>query len=150
MPGTVQVGSGFLAKTLPGWALLSRGIVNLAQTQPCENHEMLFTAEEDESTPAYVNYEGIIETDRWLYPIFTNVRLMRINSPVLFHVNKPFFQVQPILLQCYRGPSFTVDEADALTPEDWQRFAATMEASSDHMRRPGHYAVEARRRAVAE
>jgi hypothetical protein len=45
LPGTVQIWSGYLARTEPGWALLSRGVANLANTQACQN------------------YEGIIETD---------------------------------------------------------------------------------------
>lgn len=127
-PGHVQIWSGCLARTAPGWALLSRGVANAKDTQ------------------AYRNYEGIIETETWFGPLFTNIRLTRTNAPVTFHVRRPLFQVQPLLRPCYSDPSFEVLEADALIPEDWQRFEATIRPNTDHMRRPGHYAVDTRRR----
>ena len=127
-PGHVQIWSGWLAQTTPGWALLSRGVVNAQETQ------------------AYRNYEGIIETESWFGPLFTNIRLTRSNAPVYFHQRRPLFQVQPLLRECYRLPSFEVLGADDLLPADWQRFEATIRPNLDHMRHPGHYAGETRRR----
>jgi len=127
LPGVVQIWSGYLARTTPGWALLSRGIANLPKTQP------------------YENYEGIVETSSWFGPLFTNIRLMRINSPVDFHVHRPLFQVQPVMRQSYRDPEFQVLEASDLQPADWQRFEATIRPNTDHMRAPGHYAVATRK-----
>jgi hypothetical protein len=132
LPGVVQIWSGYLAKTAPRWALLSRGIVNLAKTQ------------------SYENYEGIVETDTWFGPLFTNIRLLRINSPVDFHVHRPLFQVQPLMREWYRDPSFEVHEPSDLNAEDWQRFAATITPNTNHMRAPGHYAVDTRKRLRAE
>lgn len=128
LPGVVQIWSGYLARTAPRWALLSRGAANVARTQGFES------------------YEGIVETDTWFGPLFTNIRLMRINSPVEFHVTRPLFQVQPVLRQCYDEPPFEVHEAADLDADDWQRYAATITPNTDHMRAPGHYAVETRRR----
>ena len=128
LPGVVQIWSGYLARTVPGWALLSRGVANLPRTQ------------------SYENYEGIVETDTWFGPLFTNIRLLRINSPVDFHIRRPLFQVQPLMRQCYREPAFEILEATDLAPEDWQRFAATIVPNTDHMRALGHYAVDTRRR----
>jgi hypothetical protein len=108
--------------------LLSRGVANLAKTQ------------------SYENYEGIVETDTWFGPLFTNIRLLRINSPIDFHVHRPLFQVQPLIRECYRDPSFEVHEAADLGEEDWRRFAATITPNTDHMRAPGHYAVDTRKR----
>lgn len=127
LPGVVQIWSGYLARTAPGWALLSRGVANLPRTQP------------------YENYEGIVETASWFGPLFTNIRLMRINSPVDFHVHRPLFQVQPVARESYREPAFEVLEASDLEPEDWQRFEATIRPNTDHMRAPGHYAVATRK-----
>ena len=56
-PGVVQIWSGLIARTAPEWSLLIRSPVNLAHSQ------------------GYEHYEGIIETDRWFGPLFTNVRL---------------------------------------------------------------------------
>ena len=87
-PGVVQIWSGYLARTAPGWALLSRGPANIPRTQ------------------GYEYYEGIIEAETWFGPLFTNIRLTRTNSPVEFHVRYPMFQVQPLLRQCYSGVAF--------------------------------------------
>src|SRR6266851_1336312 len=74
LPGVVQIWSGYLARTAPRWALLSRGAVNIPKTQ------------------GYENFEGIVETDTWFGPLFTNVRLTRTNSPVEFHMRRPLVQ----------------------------------------------------------
>ena len=128
LPGVVQIWSGYLARTAPGWALLSRGTANIPKTQ------------------GYECYEGIVETDTWFGPLFTNVRLLRINSPVEFHVRYPLFQVQPLLRQCYQEPSFEMREAADLDAEDWRRFAATMQPNTNQRRALGHYAVDTRKR----
>jgi hypothetical protein len=125
-PGVVQVWSGYLARTAPGWALLSRGPANIPANQ------------------GYDNFEGIVETETWFGPLFTNVRLTQ-NAPVEFHKNRPMFQVQPLLRQCYSEPSFEVLEMGDLDAVDWQRFEKTMVPNADHTRSLGHYAVDVRR-----
>jgi hypothetical protein len=132
LPGVVQIWSGYLARTAPGWALLSRGAANIPRTQ------------------GYDNFEGIVETDTWFGPLFTNVRLTRTNSPVEFHMRNPLFQVQPLLRQCYREPSFEVLESADLVADDWQRFAATIEPNTHQRRALGHYAVDTRKRLRGE
>jgi hypothetical protein len=108
--------------------LLSRGAANIPRTQ------------------GYDNFEGIFETDTWFGPLFTNVRLTRTNSPVEFHIRNPLFQVQPLVRQCYREPSFEVLESADLSADDWRRFAATIEPNTHQMRALGHYAVDTRKR----
>jgi len=127
-PGVVQIWSGLLARTAPGWALLSRGLANIPRTQ------------------GYDHFEGILESDTWFGPLFTNIKLLRINSPVEFHVRYPLFQVQPLLRECYREPSFEVLDNSDMTEADWQRFEATLRPNTDQLRSLGHYAVETRRR----
>ena len=126
-PGVVQIWSGYLARTAPGWALLSRGPVNIPPNQ------------------GYDHFEGIVETDSWFGPLFTNVRLTR-NAPVEFHKTRPLFQVQPLPRLCYTGPSFEVLDIADLQIEDWARFEKTMAPNANHMRSLGHYAVDTRRR----
>ena len=82
-PGVVQIWSGLIARTIPEWSLLVRSPVNLARSQ------------------GYENYEGIIETDRWFGPLFTNVRLTRTYVPVEFNEEYPFIQVQPVPRSAY-------------------------------------------------
>jgi len=127
-PGVVQIWSGFLARTAPGWALLSRGVANVPNTQ------------------RYENFEGIVATDQWFGPLFTNIRLKVTNAPVTFHPRYPMFQVQPVLHQCYRAPSYEILNFDDLDGADWERFEATMKPNSEQMRPLGHYAVETRKR----
>jgi hypothetical protein len=128
LPGVVQIWSGYFARTAPGWALLSRGVVNKLKTQP------------------YENFEGIVQTDSWFGPLFTNIRLIRTNSPIEFHARYPLFQVQPLMRECYLEPSFKVLEATDLDAADWQRFEATIKPNTDQMRRLGHYAVDMRKK----
>jgi hypothetical protein len=128
-PGVVQIWSGYLARTAPGWSLLSRGPANIPRTQ------------------GYEHYEGIIESENWFGPLFTNIRMTRTNSPVEFHVRYPLFQVQPLLRQCYDEPSFeVVGGMSELSADDWHSFEATMTPNTDQMRMLGHYAVDTRRR----
>jgi hypothetical protein len=128
MPGVVQVWSGYFARTTPGWALLSRGIANRPKKEP------------------YENLEGIVETESWFGPLFTNIRLLRTNSPIHFPQRAPFLQVQPVIRQGYRKPPFAVREVADLTPEDWRAFEPIAKRGSNHMRAPGAYAVATRKK----
>lgn len=127
-PGAVQIWSGYLARTAPGWALLSRNVANYQRMQP------------------YRNLEGIVETESWFGPLFTNIRLTRTNASVEFHMRRPLFQVQPIRQECYRDPAFELVEAEEMAECDWARFAATVKPNTEQMRRLGHYAVASRKR----
>jgi hypothetical protein len=127
-PGIVQIWSGYAARTAPGWTLLSRSPANIPRTQ------------------GYEHFEGIVDTDTWFGPLFTNIRLTRTNAPVEFHVRYPLFQVQPLLRQCYQEPPFELRELGDLSPDDWASYAATMQPNTDPMRRLGHYAVGSRKR----
>jgi Family of unknown function (DUF6065) len=127
-PGVVQIWSGYLARTAPGWALLSRGPANIPRTQ------------------GYEHFEGILESETWFGPLFTNIRLTRTNSPVEFHIRYPLFQVQPLLRESYSGVAFEVVSLEEMGAADWQNFEATMKPNTDQMRMLGHYAVDTRRR----
>jgi hypothetical protein len=128
IPGVVQIWSGYLARTAPGWALLSRGPANVPITKP------------------YEHFEGLVETNNWFGPLFTNIRLTRSDSRVDFHKSVPLFQVQPVLRQCYDKPPYDVVEFEEMSEADWRRFEATMTPNANNMRRAGHYAVEVRKR----
>jgi hypothetical protein len=126
-PGIVQVWSGLVARTAPGWSLLVRPPANLARSQ------------------GYDNFEGIIETDRWLGPLFSNVRLTRTNVPVEFDADFPYAQVQPVHRSVYGAAldNFSVvPRLEHLQPDDWDAFRSVVEAG----RQRGHYASSVRRR----
>jgi hypothetical protein len=131
-PGTVQVWPGALATTAPGWSLLVRPVANLPRPS------------------GYELYEGIIETDHWLGPLFTNVRLTRTGVPVDFDDDVPFMQVQPLRKGDYdetRLDDFTVAaDASGLSAEDWQCYAETVvKPNTAEDRRRGAYAARVRK-----
>jgi hypothetical protein len=128
----VQIWSGLIARTAPEWSLLIRSPVNLAHSQ------------------GYEHYEGIIETDRWFGPLFTNVRLTRTNVPVEFNEEYPFLQVQPVHRSTYGNALDrfeVVPELGQLRPADWEAFRTTVvKPNVDPHRMRGQYAVTSRRR----
>jgi Family of unknown function (DUF6065) len=131
-PGVVQIWSGLFARTAPGWSLLIRPPANLARSQ------------------GYENYEGIVETDHWFGPLFSNVRLTRTNVPVEFDEEYPFLQVQPVHRSVY-GQALdrfeVVGDVGQLESHDWGAFRATVvQPNVDQQRQLGQYAVSARRR----
>lgn len=132
-PGLVQIWTGLAARSTPGWSLLLRDLVNLPRPAGFEA------------------YEGILETDRWFGPLFTNLRLTRTDTPITFSAGEPFLQVQPIPQAAYAeavlGSAATVDSLDAFSEEDWAGYhAAIVAPNRDPGARPGRYAIEGRRR----
>ena len=77
-PGTLQIWTGLIARTAPDWSLLIRAPANLP------------------SPGGYALYEGIVETDRWFGPLFTNLRFTRSHTPVRLRADFPFAQIQPL------------------------------------------------------
>ena len=82
-PGMVQIWTGLMASTAPGWSMLVRPPANLA------------------SPGGYSLYEGIVETDCWFGPLFTNLRLTRTHKPVHLRADFPLLQVQPLPREAY-------------------------------------------------
>src|SRR4029077_15803434 len=82
-PGGLQVWTGCIAKSAPGWSLLVRGVANLF------------------SGASYQMFEGIIETDNWFGPLFNNVRIIKTDMPIEFRSDIPFLQVQPVHKDVY-------------------------------------------------
>jgi hypothetical protein len=133
-PGAVQIWTGYFAKTAPGWSLLSRPPVNIPERQ------------------AYRNFEGIVETDRWVGPLFANIQLTHTHFPVQFAPIKPLMQVQLIPRESYRDPPFEIlDRYADLPPADWETYTTMAARNAQRMSgRPGAYAVEVRKRGHAE
>lgn len=131
-PGVVQIWSGLIARTAPDWSLLVRPPANLARSQ------------------GYENYEGIMETDHWFGPLFSNIRLTRTNVPVEFDEEYPFLQVQPVYRATYGSVLDNLEVVaglDQLKPEDWEAFKATVvQPNKDPLRQRGQYAADSRRR----
>lgn len=132
-PGIVQIWSGLIARTSPGWSLLVRPVPNFPRSQ------------------GYDLYEGIVETDSWFGPLFTNVRLTRTDGPIEFKAELPLFQVQPIHRSIYEErllENFTVvQRMEDWTGTDWDGYRTTVVAPNvAESRQRGQHAVEVRRR----
>jgi hypothetical protein len=132
-PGAIQIWTGLFARTAPDWSLLVRAPANLPLRA---GHSM---------------YEGVVETDLWFGPLFTNLRLTRTNQPVLLQPDVPLAQVQPLPRIAYDDATLDamdfVPDLAGLQPEDWSDYHRTIvlpNLSPDVG--PGRYATAVRRR----
>lgn len=132
-PGVLQVWSGVMVRTRPGWSMLIRPPANIARSRD------------------YEPYEGIIETDRWFYPLFINIRIISADRPIVFSRHRPLLQAQPLMRETYddealRSAAFS-DGVTSLTDQDWQDFRSSLAArAKDPMMAPGRYARDVRKR----
>ena len=135
--GTVQMWTGLIARTAADWSLLVRAPANL----PLGG--------------GYVLYEGIVETDRWFGPLFTNLRLTRTDVPIRFKADMPLLQVQPLPRAVYADATLDdaviVGDLEDFAHSDWLDYQRTVVAPNlDGGRGPGRYALAARRRRRSE
>ncbi len=128
-PGTVQIWSGMAVRTAPGWSLHVRAPSNLPMPG------------------GFVAYEGIVETDRWFGPLFTNIRLTRTGTPVTFRADMPLMQVQAlpraILGETLQNNVPRPGDIETLGPAEWRDLAAALSPAEF----PGRYATAVRKRA---
>ncbi|MBV0910813.1 DUF6065 family protein [Anianabacter salinae] len=128
----LQVWTGALARTRPGLHSYVRGPVNLRRTD------------------AYEVLEGVIQTDWWFGPLFTNIRLLKTDVPIFLNKDAPFIQVQPLPVELMKdkalGDAPVAHGLDALTEQDWTAYADTVVRRMQTRQRLGDYAVEARRK----
>jgi hypothetical protein len=130
-PGGLQVWTGCLVRTAPGWNLLVRGPANYPKSL------------------SYQVFEGIIETDTWFGPLFDNIKVLKTDTPVEFRNDIPFLQVQPVRKETYSDKllqNFAVKDIQDLTAADWDAFQQTVVVpNTDPDRRHGNYAVSVRK-----
>lgn len=136
-PGTVQIWSGLIARTRPGWSLLARPLANIPRPF------------------GYELYEGVVETDRWFGPLFINARLTKTDVPVEFRADFPMFQVQPLPRDVYGDAALNryelVPDLSGFRPEDWDDYYDTVVRPNVQTDRPrGQYAAAARKRRKGE
>ena len=133
-PGTVQIWTGLLARTSPGWSLLIRPPANL----PHPGGVWL--------------YEGIVETDRWFGPLFVNLRLTRTHIPIEISAAAPLAQLQPLPRAAYAEETLrAMTLANGMEADDWADYVETIvRPNDDPGRAPGAYAIAARRRRRSE
>jgi hypothetical protein len=85
-PGHIQVWSGVVARTSPGYCLHVRGPINLPRSA------------------GYDVLEGIIETDQWHGPLVTVLRF-RHDRPVIFRTKRPWLLASPVPREVIRAPA---------------------------------------------
>jgi hypothetical protein len=132
-PGALQMWTGLIAETAPGWHLLARAPANMAG-------------------PGGVSlFEGLIETDRWFGPLFANMRFTRSHTPIRLRSDYPILQVQPVQRMTYSAE--TLDRMSVspgpehLTEAQWAAYHATIaEPNSRPDRAFGAYATAARKK----
>jgi len=132
-PGIVQVWTGFFIESAESWSVLVRPPVNLPRSL------------------AFDQYEGIVETDRWFGPLFTNLRLVKTDVPIHFSTETPLVQVQPLHRSTYADEvsnAFTVvGEPRGFPATAWERYEQNIvKPNLDPTRPVGAYASSVRRR----
>jgi hypothetical protein len=131
-PGLVQVWTGLLVESAADWSILVRSPANLPRNL------------------AFDSYEGIVESDRWFGPLFTNLRLIKTDVPIHFSTETPLLQVQPLHRSTYADEvsnGFTVVGGLAEFPERaWSRYEEHIVKPNIQPARAGAYAASVRRR----
>lgn len=129
--GAVQIWTGLLARTRPGWSLNVRLPVNLP------------------GIPGLTAWEGIVESDHWFGPLFNNFRITKTDFPVRLRAHVPFLQVQPIPQVAYQERSLNnppIKLGGEMTDEDWAGLAQVILPDAAKEAGQGTYAVRIRKR----
>jgi hypothetical protein len=131
-PGVVQLWTGLMLETAENWSVLVRPPANLPRNL------------------AFDCYEGIVESDRWFGPLFTNLRLIKTDVPIHFSTETPLLQVQPLHRSTYAeevSNRFDVVGDPAEFPERaWSRYEEHIVRPNLEPTRAGAYAASVRRR----
>jgi hypothetical protein len=122
--GIIQVWSGLVVRTKPGWVSLVRSLVNFP------------------NEAAIDVLEGIIETDWWVGPLFSVLRVTKSDVTIEFRKKRPFAQVQLINRGAYsqttRESSKGHPGIDTWPPDIARQFGETLTTLAVRSR-PGTY-----------
>jgi len=132
-PGIIQIWTGLMVGSAEDWSILVRPPANLPRSL------------------AFDLYEGIVETDQWFGPLFTNIRLIKTDVPIHFSTETPLVQVQPLHRSAYGDEVSNtfgmVDTLAAFPADAWERYERTIiKPNLDPARPVGAYATSVRRR----
>jgi hypothetical protein len=135
LPGLVQIWSGLLCATRPGWSVLVRPVVN------------------QRPSFLYSYFEGLVEADRFQpFPLFMNIQLIATDTVIEIPKMVPLFQIQPLRRETYGDEAHRMEEvvgvgADAMRPEDWVGYRKTIRVEGpDEPVEMGRYTAETRKR----
>ena len=132
-PGLMQLWTGLVIRTAPGWSALVRPPANIPRPG------------------GYELFEGIVETDRWFGPLIVNLRLTKTDTPIDFRADFPLLQIQPLPRNAYDDATLNdyelVPNLHGLRPEDWDDYYGTVVRPNTQENRPrGQYAAAAARK----
>lgn len=132
----LQVWTGQFAKTEAGIASYVKGPTNFSNGQ------------------AYTVMEGVIQTEWWFGPMFTNIRIHKQGKPIVFRADRPFVQLLPVptqLLKDFEATKPVVHSGlGSLGDGEWKAYQETVVHRMKTRTRMGDYAVEARQRQKAK
>ena len=132
-PGTLQMWTVLFARTAPGWHSLVRAPANMP------------------GVGGLTLFEGIVESDRWFGPLFTNMRFTRSHMPIRLRPDYPLVQVQPVRRDCYSNEMLerfgVTSGPSAMTADDWDDYHTTIVEPNSRPNRPfGTYATTTRKK----
>ena len=132
-PGIIQIWTGLMIESAENWSVLIRPPANLPRNL------------------SFDLYEGIIETDRWFGPLFTNIRLIKTDVPIHFSTEIPLVQVQPLHRDAYAEEVSNtfglVANPAGFSDQAWSRYEQTIvKPNLDPQRPVAAYATSVRRR----
>lgn len=132
-PGLVQLWTGLFVESAADWSILVRPPANLPRSL------------------SFDVYEGIVESDRWFGPLFTNVRLIKTDVPIHFSTETPLLQVQPLQRSTYAEEVCNrvglVRSMAEFPARAWAQYEQHIVKPNLEPARPvGAYATEVRRR----
>ncbi len=142
--GAVQVWSGWLMSSAPGWDALVRPIANVTRSH-------LFHC-----------YDGVVETDLFCpCPLFINLQLIASNVTITLAHNDPLFHLQPVQRLSYseqahqcalkEGLLPATDKSQMMSESEWNSFRQTIRSDlPDETHRLGDYGATVRKRAKRE
>lgn len=126
--GVLQLWTGYYGNTQPGSSLWIRSPIN------------------QNDTTAYSVIEGIVETDWWAGPLFTNIEISKTDIPIAFRKDKPFLQVFSIPRLSHqrdnRPPVIVQDFSEGVPADFLKRMQDT--ATRRNTQRPGSYRKSAK------
>jgi Family of unknown function (DUF6065) len=128
-PGMFQVWSGLAVQTEADWFLTVRPPINIPETRYASS------------------FEGIIETDKWFGPLFTNFQIKKTDTEIRFRRDEPMFLVHLVHASALSMPKkfgFT-ESVEHLSPKDWQSYRTTIVERVGSKRVQGSYAVASRK-----
>jgi hypothetical protein len=129
--GYIQIWSGLSVRTQPGWVSLVRPLVN---TPHADTFDVL---------------EGIIETDWWIGPLLSVVRIKKTDAVVEFRAGTQYAQLQLVKREAYseqvlKNPT-NVAGLESWPTEVWRDFQQFMRDCSVR-EKPGAYKRQVRER----